>query len=277
MWNEVVLDNTPPEAGCSWPVIYTCAAGSELSESELAVQEWTEQMSIEILWAASGRRFGLCTSTYRPCTRSACVEGPMIDAWSLLGRGGWFTWDPWAGSIFALVNCGCVGSCECSSVEAFDLWHKRVRAVSEVIIDGVVLDPANYRLSKNRLIRTDGERWPVCQDANVAAGEVGSMTVTVVHGRPTPMGGRISAGILASELRKACQGDEDCELPRRTQSVTRAGVNVTFLDPMTFLTEGRTGLYEVDAWLHAVNPNRLQRRARVYRHDDPRRRRRTRA
>ena len=265
MWNDVELTDDPPDSGCSWPVLYTCDVSDDSD-----VQEWTEQMAIEIMWAASGRQFGLCTKTYRPCT-VGCEAQPMINEWSLIGVKPWLRWDVWPGSDFAIIGCGCRDTCSCGVIEAFELWHKPVRAVHEVTIDGEVLDEDAYRLSKNRLIRTDGDSWPVCQDWTVDADQPGAWTVKYTYGRPVPFGGRVCAGILAAELGKAVCGDETCELPRRVQTVTRAGVTVGFVDPMQFLDQGKTGLYEVDLWLASVNPNRLARKARVYRVDDPRR------
>lgn len=267
MWNDLDPADEAPDAGCSWPIIYTCETPVDGD-----VQDWTEQMAIEILWAASGRQFGLCTSTYRPCVRGCEGGDGQINEWNIIGVKPLLTWDPWAGSIFASIRCGCAAQvCSCTRLEVLDLWDRPVRKVNEVIIDGDVLDESAYRLSKNRLLRIDGESWPLCQDWTVDADQVGAWTVEYVHGRPAPFGGKVSAGILASELAKAVCNDDTCELPRRVQTVSRAGVTVGFVDPMQFLAEGKTGLYEVDLWLQSVNPHRLARRARVYRVDDPRR------
>lgn len=274
MWNDVDPEDESPDAGCIWPILYPCEVPDDLPDG---VQEWSEQMAIEILWAASGRRFGLCTSTYRPCRVGCEVGGPRIDAWNLVASGGWPNRDPWGGSIFALIGCGCSDNCSCTTLESIDLWHKNVREIIEVTIDGDVLAESAYRLSKNRLIRVDGESWPACQDWEVDAGAVGSWSVQYVHGTSVPFGGRVAVGILANELRKSVCGDDECELPRRVQTRTHSGVSVAFIDPMTFLADGLTGLYEVDLWIRSVNPNRLLRRPRVHRVDDPARRRSSRA
>ncbi|MFC7720978.1 hypothetical protein [Nonomuraea recticatena] len=50
-------------------------------------------------------------------------------------------------------------------------------------------------------------------------------------------------------------------------------MSVGFVDPMTFLEEGRTGITEVGQWLAAVNPYRLRQRSRVLSPDRPRLRR----
>jgi len=273
MWNDVDPGDDSPDQGCLWPVIYPCEPSTDVDS---AVQEWSEQMAIEILWAASGRRFGLCTSKYRPCRVGCQVGVPVLDAWNLVGRRTLVD-DAWAGSMFALIGCGCRDNCSCSTLEALDLWHTNVREVTEVVIDGVTLSPSAYRLSRNKLLRVDGESWPTCQDWTVDADQDGAWTVEYVHGKSVPYGGRVAVGILATELRKAVCDDESCALPRRVQTVTRQGVSVAFIDPMTFLNDGLTGLYEVDLWILSVNPGRLKRRARVHRVDDPRRNRATRA
>ena len=56
----------------------------------------------------------------------------------------------------------------------------------------------------------------------------------------------------------------DCDLPERVTSITREGVTMALIDPQEFIQEGRTGLYTVDLWLNAVNPNRLLKRATVW-------------
>jgi hypothetical protein len=59
-------------------------------------------------------------------------------------------------------------------------------------------------------------------------------------------------------------------LPQRLKDVTREGVSMTFADPLDFLQRGEVGLYEVDLWLNSVNPNKIMRRASVFRADAPR-------
>lgn len=289
MWNDAVIDNTLPIAGCSWPIIEQCkpVTGNVQADDDSAVDvpvdatdptimEWSQQMAIDVMWAASGRQFGLCVGTFRPCRREACVPaGPMIDMWNLIGNGRSLAWDPWAGSLFAQIGCGCRGACRCGPLTTLPLWHRRVRQIIEVTIDGVVLPADAYKLRRLdgqwHIVRVDGGVWPECQDWEVDAGQVGSWTVKYAHGTPVPMGGRIAAGVLACEIALAAVSSEDCELPKRVRSVVRAGVSIDFLDPMSFLDQGRTGLEIPDMWLAQVNPKALQRRARVYRADDPRR------
>lgn len=58
---------------------------------------------------------------------------------------------------------------------------------------------------------------------------------------------------LATQYLKALLGDPGCKLPDRITTITRQGASWTVLDPQEFLTQGRTGLAQVDHWLSAAN------------------------
>jgi hypothetical protein len=68
--------------------------------------------------------------------------------------------------ITGWVNaCGCAaGDCSCTALcEA--ILPGPVGSVVEILLDGAVLDPSAYRIDNgNRLVRTDGDCWPACQD-----------------------------------------------------------------------------------------------------------------
>ena len=106
--------------------------------------------------------------------------------------------------------------------------------------------------------------WPTCQDMTAPDTQDGTWSVKYMRGKPLPIAGVKALSELACELCKACIGDSSCCLPKRVTQITRQGVSMTLLDPMTFLENGRTGLYLVDAWLQSVNPKALARRAGVY-------------
>ena len=59
--------------------------------------------------------------------------------------------------------------------------------------------------------------------------------------------------MLACEFTKACAG-EKCRLPARVTSVARQGVSMEFGSTMW---ENGTGIKEVDAYIHSLNPNGL--------------------
>jgi hypothetical protein len=99
--------------------------------------------------------------------------------------------------------------------------------------------------------------------------------VTFDWGQTTPAGGVEACKAYAIEFAKAAAGDP-CSLPERVQSLQMGpGASYALLDPMTFLDAGRTGIYEIDAWIVSVNPHGLRRRSGVLSPDIPRPVRRT--
>lgn len=212
----------------------------------------------EILYALSGRQFpGLCAETVRPCAGG-----------SALPRNWAFPWYPTKlGDQWLNVRCGCHidYSCACGGVPQVDLGRYDVTAVTKVNIDGSDLSSSAYRLDEGRyLVRTDGSQWPCCQDLSKDIGETGTWYIELEYGQNPPTSGKVAVSKLACELEKACTGDDSCKLPARVSTVARQGVTLALLDPQEFLNEGRTGLYEVDLFLKAVNPGGLQRRATAW-------------
>lgn len=260
--NDVTALGEPVAPGpCDWPVDTTC------------IPDWTsytnEQRSRAISWATfvldalTGRQFSQCPVTVRPCgptcrlqtnymtypvgAPSPNVPGPWMVPYVANG-----TW----------VNCACSGGCDCAPTCRVDLGIP-VAEVTEVKVDGLVLDPSAYQLVGQWLARVDsGACWPACQDPSVPDTEAGTFSVTFRPGRALPVAGQIAAGYLAGEFVKACSGIA-CGLPAQVSSITRQGVDVEFVDPATVFEDGRTGIREVDLFIRAVNPNNLSRRPRV--------------
>lgn len=266
MW-QTIDTGSDPITGCLWPIIDTCDCTTPFS---VEVAEAADQMAVGILHAASGRQFGVCGKTIRPCPPNCQTGSSYLTAFDpavvyLSATAAQAFYSPWR---WARVQCGSCTQrkCSCSDVSQIVLPNHNIRQVTDVTIDGVTLDPSAYRLSGRRLIRTDGESWPECQDDAVDAGEVGSWTVSYSYGKAVPAGGQIAAGVYACEIAKSLRGD-NCELPQRVQTVTRQGVTIGFVDPMDFIAEGMTGLYVVDTWIRAVNPSGLRRAPGMVRAD----------
>ncbi len=109
-------------------------------------------------------------------------------------------------------------------------------------------------MNGNRLVRTDGEKWPVCQDLTVD--DEHGFTVSYFRGMaPNPMTKR-AAGVLANEFLLACQGDPACRLPYNVKTVARQGETYDFTE-RDFL-DGDTGIPEVQALIRMLNPNQLK-------------------
>lgn len=260
-----------PPGPCDWPVDVTCCSG--WADYSVEVRAAATGWAVQILDSLTGRRFSQCAVNYRPCR-------PKCGMWS-----GYLTWPVNASSMSGSGvpwmipyidngiwrNCGCTGGCSCRA-RCEVPFPGPVADVSEVMIDGLVLDPSAYRLDKYRgnpvLVRTDGECWPECQDMELGPEDVGAFTITYRPGELLPTAGAIAAGLLACEFAKACVG-ADCVLPQQLASLSRNGVEVTVVDPTTFLENGLTGIAQVDLWIRSVNPARRIRTSKVYSPDVP--------
>lgn len=251
----------------SWLAMGCNGSGILCAEYEAlapAVQAVVAQAAVDYLWNFSGRKYGVCPITVRPC-RERCWTGSTY-------RGpGWYTRNlPWYGGAlqpaliggewFNLSPCneGCSGPCACGRVEEVDLAGP-VDSIIEVKIDGVTLAESAYRLDNSRwLVRTDGGRWPECQAMGEDPDTIGSNTFEVTYGIgvPVPAGGQLAAGKLTCELAKLACGSSSCQLPQRVRDVTRQGVSISFDSMESLWTNGGTGLFLIDSWLASVNVRR---------------------
>lgn len=227
---------------CGWTLDYAPCDSSwdELPEADrAAVKAAAEHLAVELLWSWTGRVFGVCPVTVRPCR----------------GCGGGSTFE---GTLN--MECGrCLTrACTCGDDLRAILLPGPVQSVTQVLIDGQLLAPMAYRVDRRRILqRTDGEPWPTCQDVALNDTEPGTWSVTYERGVPVPVGGQVAAAALAVQLGKALCHDTTCELPQRVQSITRQGVTMAVLDEFADVEKGRTGLWLVDSWVASViNPRR---------------------
>jgi hypothetical protein len=91
-----------------------------------------------------------------------------------------------------------------------------------------------------------------------------SVDVEYQFGSKPPVMAQAAIAALATEIRKADEGDNSCRLPERVTSVTREGMSWSLIDPQDFLQDGRTGVYEVDLAIKSLNPMGAKARARVF-------------
>jgi hypothetical protein len=253
---------------CDWPIDVSCCP--EWSTFSATVQGNATVWATQVLDALTGRRFEQCAVNYRPCGPK-CAQSFGYLTWPVgaSANGGGMPWMiPWV-DAGVWRNCGCTGGCTCRAACEVP-FPGPVSSISEVLIDGVALDPAAYRLDSHKgvpvLVRTDGVCWPECQDMALDINEVGSFTIVYRPGTGLPTAGRIAAGLLACEFAKACAG-QDCALPQQLASLSRNGVEVQMVDPASLLADGLTGIANVDLWVRSVNPQRKAQRSRVYSSD----------
>lgn len=230
---------------CDWPFEMSCCADLDLSAVADALVDLAKTWVAEVLWSATGRRFGLCSKLLRPCNRG-CVTGtwprPNLQA------GEWFN------------TCGCDSPSNCSCGPLCEICLPGpVHDICEVLIDGEVMDPATYRVDNHRyLVRVGGaECWPRCQHMDADITEPGSFAIRYVRGTPVPEGGAYAAGQYLCEVLKQCLNDKSCRLPRNVTQINRAGVQANFAGAGGGKYGAVTGIPEVDLWISLVNPTGL--------------------
>lgn len=227
------------------------------------VQQYAERFATYVLWSATGRQFGLCPVTVRPCER----PNPLLyrtyptgdwgpEPYGLSGVGG--------GVVLAYLGNDCVGG-GCQPPEI--ALPGPVQSITEILVDGVALGSSAYRLDGTRLVRQDGLGWPA-QNLALAAGQPGTWSVRYVRGLPVPAVLNDAAGAYACEVAKSRSGGT-CQLPSRISSLSRQGVDVQFMTSEDYLEKGRTGYAEVDQMIAAFNPDGIRRQPRVLSPDLP--------
>lgn len=143
------------------------------------------------------------------------------------------------------------------------LRHTPVRTVTSVKYLGRTLAPTEYTLRNNSyLVRQNALPWVL--------DSVNELSITYSYGTPPPAAGKRAAIRLANELILADMGSASCSLPERISSVSRQGVSYTVMDPQEFISNGKVGIYEIDLFLAAVNPNKAKKRPKVFSVDRPR-------
>lgn len=262
----------PQRSTCElWATPDALCGPCEGVDFEEPVIELALQTASDILFVLSGRQFpGECTTLVRPC------GGYGIGA-DVLAPGHWSD-RSWSG----FCGCSAVNRCGCGHLSELKLTPGPVREISEVKVDGVVLEDSLYRLDEHRyLVRLpdpDGTSrgWPCCQRIELDDDQEDTFSVAFTYGTPPPPAGRMAAAVLACELALSCTPGQsgNCKLPARIQTITRQGETMAFLDPFLFLDKGKTGIFECDLFLATYNPAGLRRRSSVMSPDLRRRSRR---
>jgi hypothetical protein len=248
---------------CGWSVS-SCPCGSVSWDSYPAeVQATASALAIHHMWAATGRRYGLCEIVVMPCNfvpRERLYQTYPVE-YSPFGGGGWT--GPYMGDGGEWHNSGCGAGCTCRARCEVEL-DGPVYSVTSVTADGVLVAPSAYEVhDKALLVRTDGQCWPTCQTYGT---EVPGFVVA--YGRGEPMNATTQPAIqaaterLACEYAKACVGG-DCVLPERLTSLTRQGVSIEVAQSDDEVFSGLTGIPSVDRVIASENPGRLPSRPMV--------------
>lgn len=228
------------------------AALNPIMRRRAEILAWTTLRSL------LGNRLSLCPTEIRPCA-VGCSRGTYFSA--PVGSGGSFS--PLLSNGVWTNGCGCQvsDSCSCSSVSQVTL-PGTVGDVESVRIDGVALPQSAYRVDNgNKLVRQDGELWPICQDMSRPADEEGTFVVSYWIGLAPDELTRMAAGMLAAEFYKACTGDSKCKLPKGVRQITRQGVQMQINADQ--FDGGFTGLEGVDSVIRIYNPHVIKQEAVV--------------
>ncbi len=228
----------------------------------------------QVLYELSGRLYsGLCEKTVRPCANGSWCGVQVLSRGHLVGWSDWGGWGWMNGGDWARA-------CGCQPLSRVLLSGYPVTRITEVLIDGQVVDPATYRLDEWRFlsrIRDPADPdtallWPACQNMDVGDDAEGAFSVTYEYGAQPPLVGIEAAKQLACQIYLGCTNADECQLPIGATRVTRQGITIErqFFqrDPVT--QSWRTGLALVDLFLNTVNPQGLRRRPVVWSPSGPR-------
>lgn len=223
-----------------------------------------------ILYELSARQFpGVCSTLVRPCNQQ-CGCNWLGNGY--LWAGGDVYLRGWGPGGYWVGECGT--QCGCGSVPEVVLDGFPVQAITQILIDGAVVDPATYRLDGNeRLVRVSPNAqtqlyWPWCQDLALPTTQPGTWSVAYTYGTLPPVVGKQAAAQLACHL-LALTDAGDCALPVGTTQIQRQGLTIQRELLATFKASGSTGLVMVDAFIAATNPGGWARPPSVFSPDRP--------
>lgn len=204
-----------------------------------------------LMWALSGRKYtGTNTVTERYVRFAPLINTRLIQEAAIINSR--------INKALAIVE---------PWVSAETRIRLRGQPVTEVVavrnVNGGIVSPDSYYL-------VDHSTLQFSEGALIVPADI---EVTYSYGANPPTLGKMAARRVAIEFVKLWEGDSDCALPQRVTSVTRQGVTYTVLDSQDFLEEMRLGIYEVDLFLKTANPNRAQKRSKVFSPDIPKARR----
>jgi hypothetical protein len=253
----------PPGADgwCGWDVDVTPGICASWASYDPAVQDLALSIATTVMWAATGRRFGPCQVTVRPCQSRERAETYRAFPvwWSSAEFGGMFTFPLLFDGTWS--NCGCGNGC-CCRPHCEILLDGPVASIIEIMMHGEVVPSTEYRVDvvegTYRLVKTSAGCWPTCQDFDQAGTGDKAFQVTYARGAGVPPALTGATALLACNLGKQLAGG-DCGLPPRLSSLTRQGVSAEFIASAVDVDVFETGINEVDMVIRALNPGRRTR------------------
>ena len=245
-----------------------------------------QRAASDYLWARTGRRLGpSCPVTVRPC-RKTCFEGygygRFLNQGQYQSTGGWIPY-MFDGQMRNATLCGCQSECHCGPELCEIRLPGPVFDVTDVRINGLVVDSATYRVDDGQYLTrittgaaADEERcWPSCQDMTRRESEENTFAVTYRSGLGLSGLATLAVTEMTAHLIRGCAGCGDgCgggNLRQNLRSKSRQGIDLEFVDPQTVFNDDRTGIEVVDWFIKSQNPYGLGSQLRVISPDAPKR------
>lgn len=232
------LDDLPEGCPCR-------STGSGSDEPSDDVLEELLMQASEAMWVA------LAYPTLGPCERTV---------YPCLNRG---TYWPSAQRRYTMLRAGACDCCGCDAV-----WLEGpVADVTEVIVDGDVVDPGDYELHANfKLVRVNGS-WPA------GGGPVSDQAFQITYemGAPVPTLVRDAVVELTNELWLSRCGEHDGRIPNAVSSLSTPGVGMSFRrnEVAKAAREAGESLPKVYQALSTYNPTAARLRTFVWSPDAP--------
>lgn len=187
------------------------------------VQAWIDMASDVLCHLSAGWMTGLCERTVRPVARLTEHGGCLPDTIGPWGP------DPWSTSPWSL------GPYQWGPPL---ILRGPSTNVTQVKVDGVVLDPSEYVLvDDNRLVRTSGH-WPTHNDVRLADTEAGTWSVSLSWGQ-VDLITRQAAIEMTCELAKADGVGESLVFAPGVVAANVQGASVAIEDIAQAVMEGR--------------------------------------
>lgn len=269
----------PCQAWCSAEEVAACCSANVGSDPSLLDAAAVEASMV--LFELSGRQFtGECeVEASRPfsdgCGCWAWLTSPMSPGAPQIPYGT-FGWGFW-GTSWGWGWDGCGSAFGCGALSRAKLTGYPVTEITEVKIDGAVIDPSEYRLDEWKYLTRladpttlEPRFWPSCQRLDLDDDQSGTWSVSYLSGVAPPPLGVTAAAQLACQIYLACTGSEACQLPNGVTKIDRLGITI---ERAPFLAWGllngqwATGLSLVDLFLATYNSSGLRRRSSVWNPD----------
>lgn len=235
-----------------WIIDWPAAADADKAAAGPELVKLAEEYSAASMRMLTLQRVGGLPITVMPCGRTCTSPLMKLDMFSPA---------PFYPSARDLKTCNCGLGCSCPDVGGVALTGP-VGGIVEVKLYGAVLDPTEYRVEDDRLIRNSGAAWPACGGKD--------FTVTYLNARPVDSMGAYAGGVLAWEFLKSLTASKKCRLSARVTTLSRQGITME-MTPGLF-PEGTTGIEEIDLYLRIWNPHGQKVAPKVYSIDTPRQR-----